>query len=132
MSLPQPPYEIEEKTLPPVLIAAVRMQAAYKDCGPAFAKIGKQYMLRTCGPAMFLCYDACYQEIANYDVCFPVKPGTAPADGIEIRELPAAKCVSLIHVGPYDPPQPGGIPPRPGHFLPRQSGQVFDGCAAGD
>lgn len=102
MSLPQPPYEIEEKEVAPLLIAAVRMKAVYKDCGPAFAKIGKQYMWQTCGPAMFLCYDACYQEIADYEVCFPVKPGTAPVEGIDVRELPAGKCVSLIHAGPYD------------------------------
>ena len=54
-----------------------------------------------CGPALLLCYDMEYQEIANYETCMPVKGGKS-AGGIEVRDLPGGRCVSLLHKGPYD------------------------------
>jgi effector-binding domain-containing protein len=42
-----------------------------------------------------------YQEIANFEACMPVKGGQSK-DGIEIRELPAGRCISLLHKGPYE------------------------------
>jgi effector-binding domain-containing protein len=50
---------------------------------------------------MLLCYDMEYLEIANYEVCMPVKSGQSQGD-IEIRDLPAARCISLLHQGPYE------------------------------
>jgi effector-binding domain-containing protein len=97
----QATFECEEKTLPPMKIAAVRMQAPYKDCGQGFGKIGKAFWNQICGPALLLCYDMEYQEIANYEACMPVKGGQ-PRDGIDVRELPGGRCVSLLHQGPYD------------------------------
>jgi effector-binding domain-containing protein len=82
-------------------IAAVRMHAPYKDCGQGFSRIGKAFWNQICGPALLLCYDMEFQEIANYETCMPVKGGK-PRDGIEVRDLPAGRCVALLHKGPYD------------------------------
>jgi effector-binding domain-containing protein len=95
------PYECEEKSLAAMKIAAVRMHAPYKDCGQGFGKIGKAFWNQICGPAMLLIYDHDYQEIANYEACMPVRGGQT-RDGIEVRDLPAARCVSLLHQGPYE------------------------------
>ena len=97
----QATFECEEKTLPPMKIAAYRMHAPYQQCGAGFGKIGKAFWRYICGPAMLLCYDMEYQEIANYETCMPVKGGQ-PRDGIEVRDLPGGRCVSLLHRGPYD------------------------------
>jgi DNA-binding transcriptional MerR regulator len=97
----QATFECEEKTLPPMKIAAVRMKAPYKDCGQGFGKIGKAYWNQICGPALLLCYDMEYQEIADYETCMPIKNGQ-PKDGIDVRELPGGRCVALLHQGPYE------------------------------
>ena len=94
-------FQCEEKTLPPLKIAALRMHAPYKDCGQAFARIGKAFWGRIRGTPLLLCYDTEYQEIANYEVCMPITSGESK-DGIEVRELPGGRCVALVHKGPYD------------------------------
>ena len=94
-------FQCEEKNLEPILIAAVRMKAPYKDCGQGFSKIGKQFWNQICGPALLLVYDHEYKEIADYETAMPIKAGK-PAAGIDVRELPAGRCVSLLHKGPYD------------------------------
>jgi DNA-binding transcriptional MerR regulator len=94
-------FQCEEKTLPPMKIAAVRMKAPYKDCGQGFGKIGKAFWHQICGPALLLCYDQGYEEIANYETCMPVKGGQSKGE-VEVRDLPGGRCVSLLHKGPYD------------------------------
>ena len=94
-------FQCEEKTVPPQLIAAVRMHAPYKECGQGFGKIGKQFWNQINGPALLLCYDMDYQDIANYEACMPIKKGK-PVDGIDVRELPGGRCVTLLHKGPYE------------------------------
>jgi DNA-binding transcriptional MerR regulator len=94
-------FECEIKELLPLKIAAIRMHAPYSACGQVFSKIGKALWNQICGPALLLCYDHGYEEVANYEACMPVKGGQSKGE-IEVRELPAAHCVSLLHKGPYD------------------------------
>ena len=97
----QPTFQCEEKMLPAMKIAAVRMKAPYKDCGQGFAKIGKAFWNHIAGPPLLLIYDMDYQEIANYETCMPVRGGQ-PRGGIDVRELPGGRCVALLHKGPYE------------------------------
>ena len=97
----KPELQCEEKVLPPMKIAAVRMHAPYTECGKGFHLIGKAMWNQICGPALLLIYDMDYQEIANYEACMPVKGGK-PTGEIEIRDLPGGRCVSLLHKGPYE------------------------------
>jgi effector-binding domain-containing protein len=47
-------------------------------------------------------YDTEYKEgDADFEACMPVKQ-SRPVDGVSVRELPACRCVCLIHKGPYD------------------------------
>jgi len=94
-------FQCEEKVLPPMKIAAIRMHAPYSECGKGFSQIGKAMWSQICGPALLLCYDHGYDEIANYETCMPVKGGQSKA-GIEVCDLPGGRCVSLLHKGPYD------------------------------
>jgi len=94
-------FQCEEKVLPPIRIAALRMHAPYSECGKGFSQLGRAFWSKSNGPPLMLCYDGEYQEVANYEVCFPVKSGESTGQ-IEVRDLPSGRCVSLLHKGPYD------------------------------
>lgn len=93
---------IQEKTLEPMRIAAIRMKGHYSDCGRAFGTLGRQLNRRISGKPMLLHYDAEYkEEDAEFEACMPVRQGKEIV-GIVQRELPRATCVCLLHKGPYD------------------------------
>ena len=94
-------FAIEQKSVPSIQIAALRMHAPYQQCGDGFKKLGRAFGRHICGKAMLLCYDEEYREVANYEVAMPVRGG-ASHDEFEVRELPACTCLSLVHKGPYD------------------------------
>jgi effector-binding domain-containing protein len=95
-------FQIEEKIVEPVLVAGVRMRGKYSDCGKAFGQIGRKFGSKLNGKAMLLCYDTEYKEDdADFEPCMPVKKGE-DTDGIKVHELPKAKCVTLVHQGPYE------------------------------
>jgi DNA-binding transcriptional MerR regulator/effector-binding domain-containing protein len=98
----QLPFEIEEKTTDPILVAGIRMKGRYADCGPVFARIGRTLGRYISGKPLILHYDTEYrEEDADFEPCMPVRTAK-PVDGISIRQLPGGRCVSLLHKGPYD------------------------------
>ena len=95
-------YEIEEKTLAPVLVAGVRMKGHYSDCGKGFARIGKRYGRHIAGKPLLLIYDSEYREgDADFEACMPIRKGQ-DSDGVSVRELPGGDAVTLLHRGPYE------------------------------
>ncbi len=96
-------FQVEEKTLAPMLIAGVRMKGKYCECGKGFAKLGRAVGRYACGKPMNLYYDGEYREDdADMEPCFPVKPGAKESSGISVRELSGGRCVILLHGGSYD------------------------------
>lgn len=93
--------EVQEEVLEPMLVAGVRMQAKYSDCGKGFAKIGKAFGRHLGGPPLNLYYDGEFREIADMEACIPVRKGKE-VEGISVRELPGGRCVALLHQGPYE------------------------------
>src|SRR5262249_11465645 len=94
-------HEVTEKTLEPFLIAGIRMQGHYADCGKAFGKIGRTFRSDISGPAFLLHYNSEYRENdADFEACMSVKKRRA-ANGIEVRELPAVQALTLQHRGSY-------------------------------
>lgn len=95
-------FAVEEKPLPPMLVAGFRMKGKYCDIGDGFARLGKAVGRHISGKAMCLYYDTEYrEEDANFEPCFPVRKAVT-AEGISVRELPGGRCLSLVHRGPYD------------------------------
>jgi DNA-binding transcriptional MerR regulator len=95
-------FEVQDKNLESILIAAVRMKGKYSDCGKGFARIGKRFGRLICGKAFLLHYDVEYHEDdADFEACLPIRKGEA-IDGISVRELAGGKCIALMHEGPYD------------------------------
>ncbi|MCK4887718.1 MAG: MerR family transcriptional regulator [Planctomycetes bacterium] len=95
-------FEIEEKSLEAILIAGVRMQGKYSDCGKGFTRIGKNFGRYICSKPLCLYYDDEYRpEDANFEACIPIRR-SKEVEGISVRQLPAGRCISLLHKGPYD------------------------------
>ncbi len=95
-------FDVQEKTLTPMLVAGVRMQGKYSDCGQGFSQIGKAFGFRICGKPMMLCYDSEYRETdANFEPCMPIRKGES-VGGINVRELPGGLAVTVLHRGPYN------------------------------
>ena len=94
--------DVQEKSLDSMLIAGVRMKGKYSDCGKGFGKIGRAFGRHIAGAPFLLHYDTEYKEDdADFEVCMPVKQAKQ-VDGVDVRQLPGARCVALIHKGPYD------------------------------
>ncbi|MAT68617.1 MAG: MerR family transcriptional regulator [Planctomycetaceae bacterium] len=99
MSTPQ--FEVEEKQLPALLVAGIRMRGRYDECGPVFGKLCRALGRHIAGKCMCLYYDGEYREDdADFEPCVPVKRAVE-MEGVAVRELPAGRCVSLVHRGPY-------------------------------
>jgi DNA-binding transcriptional MerR regulator len=95
-------FEVQEKTLQPVLVAGVRIRGKYSECGKGFAQVARRFGRHVCGKAMCLYYDGEYREDdADFEACLPVRQGPS-VEGISVRELPGGRCVALLHKGPYE------------------------------
>jgi DNA-binding transcriptional MerR regulator/effector-binding domain-containing protein len=95
-------YEIQERRLDPVLVAGLRMKGRYSDIGQGLGKLYKQVGRYAAGKPLCLYYDGEYrEEDADFEPCVPLRKKIA-ADGLAVRELPGARCVTLIHRGPYE------------------------------
>jgi len=97
-------FEVEEKTVEPILLAGVRMKGKYSDCGQGFSRIARQLGRFICGPSLLLHYDHEYKDDdADFEACFPVRSGANAKgkDGISIRDLSGGRCICLLHKGPY-------------------------------
>src|SRR4051812_30433401 len=74
---------VQEKDVPAVLIAGVRMRGPYSDCGKGFAQIGRKIGRYISGKPMLLHYDDEYREDdADFEACMPVRAAkNPPPDG---------------------------------------------------
>jgi DNA-binding transcriptional MerR regulator len=94
--------DILEKTLEPLLVAGIRMQGRYADCGEAFGRLGRSLGRHICGKALLLHYDTEYRENdADFEACLPIRR-EIDVSGISVRRLPGGRCVALVHHGPYE------------------------------
>jgi effector-binding domain-containing protein len=86
----------------PVLVAGVRMKGRYPNIGQGLGTLCKRLGRHIAGKPMCLYYDGEYrEEDADFEPCVPVRK-KIDVDGVSVRELPAAHCVSLVHRGPYE------------------------------
>jgi DNA-binding transcriptional MerR regulator len=101
-TMSQGAHEVQEKALEPLLVAGIRMKGRYSECGKGFSRIGRAMGRSICGKPFLMHYDTEYKEDdADFEACFPIRQGRA-ADGVSVRELPAGRCLSLLHKGPYE------------------------------
>lgn len=95
-------FQPEEKTLGELIIAGHAMKGRYQDCGRGFKIIGRAMGRHLAGKPMCLFYDGEYREDdASFEPCFPLRREVPAAEGIVVRRLPAVRCLTLVHQGPY-------------------------------
>lgn len=95
-------FDIEEKQVESLLIAGIRMQGRYQDCGTAFAKIGRRCGRYICGKPMMLHFSEEYRETdADFEACFPIRKDPGGLEEIAVRQLPGGRFLTLVHRGPY-------------------------------
>ena len=95
-------FHIQEGSVDPVTVAGIRMKGRYSDCGAGFGKIGRAFGRYICGKPLLLHYDSEYRETdADFEACMPVRGGKSTSE-VSVRALPGGRCVSLMHLGPYD------------------------------
>ncbi len=93
--------EVLVKELPGLLVAGIRTRGRYADCGKVFGKLCSKLFFRIQGKPMMLTYDTQFKEMdADFEPCFPVKPGKE-VEGITIREILGGTYYTLLHRGPY-------------------------------
>ncbi|MFT5051200.1 MAG: DNA-binding transcriptional MerR regulator [Chlamydiales bacterium] len=95
-------YEIEEKSLSPLLVGGIRMKGRYSECGKVFGQLGRKLGRHIAGKAIMLCHDEEYREDdADFEPCMPLRK-PIEVSAVDVRVLPGGRCLSLVHVGPYD------------------------------
>lgn len=97
-------FQVEEKILPAMLVAGIRMCGKYAESGKGFAKLGRALGRHICGKGMCLYYDGEFkEEDADFEPCLPIgKKIASPGDEIDVRELPEVRALTLLHKGPYE------------------------------
>ena len=94
--------EIEERELQSMLVAGIRMEGRYNECGKGFAMLGRRLGRNIAGRPFCLYYDGEYRdEQAHFEPCMPIRRQVR-VDGVHVRRLPGGRCVSLVHRGPYE------------------------------
>ena len=100
-TMAQSSYDVQEKTLEPMLVAGVRMNGRYSDCGKGFARLGRSLGRHICGKPFLLHYDEEYKEDdADFEACMPIRLAKTEQE-MSVRELAGGRCVCLLHKGPY-------------------------------
>ncbi len=91
---------VELKDVPALYFAGLRSTGRWDEIGANFNTVGRKAGRWIGGPAMSLCYDGEYKDDADYEAGFPLRR-PKEISGLDCRELPAVRCVTLIHRGPY-------------------------------
>ncbi len=96
-------FAVEEKELPAMLVAGVRMTGRYPEIGRGIGLLGRKLGRYLAGKPVCLYHDAEYREDdANFEPCFLLRRSVEAPDGIAVRTLPATRCLALVHRGPYE------------------------------
>lgn len=94
-------YIIEIKEIPSVKVASIRFQGSYSDVGKYIGTIYKEVMGNAAGAPFNCYYDECYQEIADIELCVPIKKSIT-AKSTTVKQLPPISAICTTHVGSYE------------------------------
>jgi len=95
-------FEITERDVEPIMVAGIRMKGKYSEIGQCMRTLCKQLGRHIAGQPLCLYHDGEFREDdASFEPCVPVRKHIK-VDGISVRALPAARCVTLVHRGPYE------------------------------
>ena len=93
--------EIVIKDVKELRIISITYKGKYSDCGKYMGKLFKVGGSKIAGKVFNRFLDEGYEEIAEVEVCLPVKEEINHPD-VEYKVLPVCRVISTIHVGPYN------------------------------
>jgi DNA-binding transcriptional MerR regulator/effector-binding domain-containing protein len=95
-------FQVEEKNVAPLLVAGLRMTGRYDECGRGFGTLARAVGRHIAGKPLCLYYDGEFREDdANFEPCFPLRREVPSTGEVSVKILPASRCLTLIHHGPY-------------------------------
>ena len=95
-------YQIEEKEIAPVTVAAIRYKGKYSDVGKYIGTLYKAVKGDAAGAPIQLYHDAEYMEDgADLELCIPMKKMISHPD-VTAKKLPAVKAICTTHTGSYE------------------------------
>lgn len=93
-------YKVEISYMPPVKVASLRYKGRYSDVGKYIKTIYKEIKGNAKGIPFCIYYDGEYSEIANIEVCIPIKK-MINSNIVNIKEIPEIEGIKTIHYGSY-------------------------------
>lgn len=109
----QEKVELKIQDIPATTAACIKEQGPYSKVEATFEELGKwlsENEIKPIGPPIGIYYDNPEEVPADsleWEICFPIaqKPESIEVDtttNVMVRELPAVKVATMIHVGPYE------------------------------
>ncbi|MGL5086701.1 MAG: GyrI-like domain-containing protein, partial [Clostridium sp.] len=89
------------KSILEVTVASLRYQGKYSDVGEYIKSIYKVVKGKASGTPFNIYYDGEYKEIADIEVCVPIKKHIENSS-VVIKKLPGITGISTIHYGEYN------------------------------
>ncbi|MEL7654404.1 MAG: MerR family transcriptional regulator [Bacillota bacterium] len=95
-------YQIEEKEIAPVIVAAIRYKGRYNEVGKYIGKLYKAVGGNAAGAPIQCYHDTEYmEEGADLELCLPTKKMITHPD-VTAKKLPAVKAICTTHIGSYE------------------------------
>lgn len=95
-------YQIEIRDIEPIRVAFLRYKGIAAEANKVFPSVFQSIKGKTSG-APFFCYYVMNPEtkMGEMDLCVPTEE-TPVKNGIEIKEFPPIKAISVTHTGSYE------------------------------
>lgn len=94
-------YEVKVEKISSIQVATTRYTGGYAQCGKYAGKVFRAAKNKASGDFFNLYHDLEYSELADVEVCVPVKSTVEKGD-IKTRVLPSENVITTIHKGSYD------------------------------
>lgn len=92
---------IEKKRIEKQLIIGLRVKDRYEEMGKYIGELAMKFGQYIAGAPFALYYDKGYKEIADYEICFPIREEIDTND-YSVRYLDSGDVISLMHKGAYE------------------------------
>lgn len=95
-------YQIEIRDIEPIRVAFLRYKGIATEANKVFPSVFQSIKGKTSGTPFF-CYYVMdpKTKIGEMDLCVPTEE-IPIKNGIEIKEFPRIKAISVTHIGPYE------------------------------
>jgi len=93
-------YKMEVKEVEALTVVSIRYKGSYSDVGEHIGKLYKAAKSQVAGDVFNCYYDNEYKEIADIELCLPIK-GNVVSSEVTVKKMPPIKALCTTHVGDY-------------------------------